>query len=158
MKAVGLTKYLPINNPESLLDLQVATPAPGERDLLVRVEAVSVNPVDTKIRAPKSEVEKEPRILGWDAAGTVEATGPAAKLFRLGDAVYGGRFHREFREYRRLLASDGGFGAASGSHLLHQSYRPAPGLDSSARQKRSFRLGIHVHSVPVPNAGYAATA
>ena len=88
MKAVGLTKYLPINNPESLVDLQVATPAPSDRDLLVRVEAVSVNPVDAKIRAPKSDVEKEPRILGWDAAGTVEATGPAAKLFRRGDAVY----------------------------------------------------------------------
>jgi NADPH:quinone reductase len=88
MKAVGLTKYLPINNPESLVDLQVATPAPSDRDLLVRVEAASVNPVDTKIRASKSDMEKEPRILGWDAAGTVEATGPAAKLFRLGDAVY----------------------------------------------------------------------
>src|ERR1700722_16566355 len=88
MKAVGMTKYLPINNPESLVDLQVARPAPSDRDLLVRVEAVSVNPVDTKIRAPKSDVEKESRILGWDAAGTVEATGPAAKLFQLGDAVY----------------------------------------------------------------------
>src|ERR1700722_19307036 len=87
MKAVGMTKYLPINNPESLVDLQVARPAPSDRDLLVRVEAVSVNPVDTKIRAPKSDVEKESRILGWDAAGTVEATGPAAKLFRPGDAV-----------------------------------------------------------------------
>ena len=69
MKAVGLTKYLPINNPESLVDLQVATPSPSDRDLLVRVEAVSVNPVDTKIRAPKSEVEKEPRILGWVRLG-----------------------------------------------------------------------------------------
>src|SRR5258708_20112334 len=88
MKAVGIKKYPPVNNPESLVDVQVATPAPSDRDLLVRVEAVSVNPVDTKIRAPKSDVEKEPRILGWDAAGTVEATGPAAKLFRLGDAVY----------------------------------------------------------------------
>jgi threonine dehydrogenase-like Zn-dependent dehydrogenase len=82
MKAVGLTKYLPINNPESLFDLQVAMPAPSDRDLLVKVEAVSVNAVDTKIRAPKSDVEKEPRILGWDAAGTVEATSPAAMLFR----------------------------------------------------------------------------
>ena len=88
MKAIGLTKYLPINNPESLVDLQVATPEPSDRDILVRVEAISVNPVDTKIRAARSDVEKEPRILGWDAAGTVEATGPAAKLFRLGDAVY----------------------------------------------------------------------
>jgi NADPH:quinone reductase-like Zn-dependent oxidoreductase len=48
MKVVGLTKYPPIDNPESLVDLQVATPEPSDRDLLVRVEAISVNPVDTK--------------------------------------------------------------------------------------------------------------
>jgi NADPH:quinone reductase len=53
-----------------------------------------------------------------------------------------GRFYCEFCAYRRLLASDGGFGSASGSNLLHQSHQPAPGIDSSARQKRSFRLGI----------------
>jgi NADPH2:quinone reductase len=58
MKAVGLTKYLPINNPESLVDLQVARPEPSDRDLLVRVEAISVNPVDTKIRAQNLTLKK----------------------------------------------------------------------------------------------------
>ena len=49
MKAVGLYKYLPIDHPESLLDVEIPTPEPGSRDLLVKVKAVSVNPVDTKV-------------------------------------------------------------------------------------------------------------
>ena len=88
MKAVGLKKYLPINDSEALKDIEIPVPEPRDRDLLVKVEAVSVNPVDTKIRAPKPEIEKEPRILGWDAAGIVEAAGPSVKLFRPGDPVY----------------------------------------------------------------------
>jgi NADPH:quinone reductase-like Zn-dependent oxidoreductase len=64
MKAVGLYKYLPIDHPESLLDLEVDTPTPSGRDLLVGVKAISVNPVDTKRRAPKDLVEKTPKILG----------------------------------------------------------------------------------------------
>ena len=50
MKAVGLTQYLPIHDPSSLMDVTLPTPEPGERDLLVRVEAISVNPVDCKVR------------------------------------------------------------------------------------------------------------
>jgi NADPH2:quinone reductase len=88
MKAVGLYKYLPIEDPESLIDVEVPKPEPRGRDLLVRVRAVSVNPVDTKIRAPKDKVETEPRILGWDAAGVVEAVGGEASLFSAGDEVY----------------------------------------------------------------------
>lgn len=88
MKAVGLYKYLPIADPESLIDLEVPKPEPRGRDLLVRVRAVSVNPVDTKVRAPKDKVEAEPRILGWDAAGTVEAVGEGVSLFSPGDEVY----------------------------------------------------------------------
>jgi zinc-binding alcohol dehydrogenase family protein len=88
MKAVGLYKYLPIDHPESLLDLEVDTPAPADRDLLVAVKAVSVNPVDTKRRAPKDIVEKTPKILGFDASGIVEAVGPEVTLFKPGDAVY----------------------------------------------------------------------
>ena len=88
MKAVGLYRYLPIDNPESLLDLEVETPAAAGRDLLVEVKAISVNPVDTKRRAPKDLVEKAPKILGWDAAGVVSAAGPDCKFFRPGDAVY----------------------------------------------------------------------
>jgi NADPH:quinone reductase len=88
MKAVGLYKYLPIDDPESLIDVDVPAPKPRAQDLLVRVKAVSVNPVDTKVRAPKDKVETEPKILGWDAAGVVEAVGEAVSLFSVGDEVY----------------------------------------------------------------------
>jgi zinc-binding alcohol dehydrogenase family protein len=88
MKAVGLYKYLPIDHPESLLDLEVDTPVAAGCDLLVEVKAVSVNPVDTKRRAPKDLVEKTPKILGWDAAGVVKSAGPDCTLFKPGDAVY----------------------------------------------------------------------
>ena len=76
MKAVGLYKYLPIGHPESLLDLEVATPVAAGHDLLVAVKAISVNPVDYKRKAPKDQVETAPKILGWDAAGVVQAAGP----------------------------------------------------------------------------------
>ncbi len=88
MKAVGLYRYLPIDDPESLLDVEIDTPKAAGRDLLVEVKAISVNPVDTKRRAPKDVVETAPKILGWDAAGMVKAAGPEAKLFKPGDAVY----------------------------------------------------------------------
>ena len=89
MKAVALTQYLPINDPQSLFDIELPKPAaPANRDLLVRVEAISVNPVDTKVRSPKPNVEKNPRILGWDAAGVVEVVGPDVKHFKPGDEVY----------------------------------------------------------------------
>ncbi|HLZ62367.1 MAG TPA: zinc-binding alcohol dehydrogenase family protein [Ktedonosporobacter sp.] len=88
MKAIGLYRYLPIDEPESLIDLEVEKPAPTGHDLLVNVKAISVNPVDVKRRAPKAQTEKMARILGWDAAGVVEAVGPECTLFKPGDAVY----------------------------------------------------------------------
>lgn len=88
MKAVALTRYLPIDDPESFQDVDLPKPVPDGRDLLVAVKAVSVNPVDTKVRAPKDTVEETPRVLGWDAAGIVEAVGPDVTLFKPGDEVY----------------------------------------------------------------------
>jgi zinc-binding alcohol dehydrogenase family protein len=88
MKAVALKRYLPSSDPESLLDVELPDPKPQGRDLLVRVHAVSVNPVDTKVRSPKDKTEASPRVLGWDAAGVVEAVGPDCKLFKAGDAVF----------------------------------------------------------------------
>lgn len=88
MKAVALTRYLPIDDPQSLLDVELPRPTPGEHDLLVRVEAISVNPVDTKVRSPKAQVEAQPKVLGYDATGTVEAVGDAVGGFKLGDCVY----------------------------------------------------------------------
>lgn len=87
MKAVALTHYLPIDDPKSLLDVELPKPVPSAHDLLVRVEAVSVNPVDTKVRAPKPQVESPPKVLGYDAAGTVEAFGAAVIGFKAGDRV-----------------------------------------------------------------------
>jgi len=88
MRAVGFTRSLPISDPQSLVDITLPDPAPDGHDILVRVAAVSVNPVDTKQRASASKVETQPRVLGWDAAGTVAAVGPEVTLFKPGDEVY----------------------------------------------------------------------
>ncbi len=89
MKAVALTRYLPIDDPQSLVDVELPKPdAPAGHDLLVRVEALSVNPVDTKVRSPKPQVEAQPKVLGYDAAGVVEAVGGNVTRFKPGDAVY----------------------------------------------------------------------
>jgi NADPH2:quinone reductase len=88
MKAVALTRYLPIDDPQALVDVELPAPTASGYDLLVRVEAVSVNPVDTKVRAPKPQVEAQPRVLGYDAAGTVAAVGAEVSRFQVGDKVY----------------------------------------------------------------------
>jgi NADPH:quinone reductase len=88
MKAIALTRYLPIENPDSLVDLELAIPEPLSHDLLVKVHAIAVNPVDTKVRKPKDKVEATPKVLGWDAAGEVIAVGDAVSLFKMGDLVY----------------------------------------------------------------------
>lgn len=90
MKAVSFFKSLPITEPESLVDIEVDRPSPGPRDLQVEVRAISVNPVDTKIRGgggPGSPGGAA-KILGWDAAGIVAAVGSEVKLFKPGDEVY----------------------------------------------------------------------
>ena len=88
MKAVGYRKSLPITADEALLDVELPTPTPGPRDLLVTVKAVSVNPVDTKVRMRAEPPAGETSILGWDAAGVVEAIGSDVTLFRPGDEVF----------------------------------------------------------------------
>jgi NADPH:quinone reductase len=88
MKAVALKRYLPIDNPESFIDVELPMPQATGRDLLVAVHAVAVNPVDAKVRAPKNRVEAHPRVLGWDASGVVQAVGPDVTLFKVGDPVY----------------------------------------------------------------------
>ena len=91
MKAVAFTRHLPIDDPDALQDIVLPRPQPGPRDLLVRVEAVSVNPVDAKLRGPRPGVPAQldlPRVLGFDAAGVVEAVGNQVELFQPGDEVY----------------------------------------------------------------------
>src|SRR4051812_16262971 len=88
MKAIGFTGNLPINHPEYLHDLTLDDPSPGPKDLLVRVRAVSVNPVDYKIRQSRTPAVGKAEVLGWDAVGIVEGLGAEVSAFKLGDRVY----------------------------------------------------------------------
>ena len=87
MKAVAYTRSLPIDDPASLTDVVVDVPNVRPRDILVDVRAVSVNPVDVKVRAGK-DPHGEPKVLGFDAAGVVRAVGADVSLFTPGDEVY----------------------------------------------------------------------
>ena len=87
MKAIAYRQHgLPITAPDALLDIELPTPTPEPRDLLVAVKAISVNPVDTKVRA--NAAVSEPRVLGWDAVGVVQAVGGEVSLFKVGDEIY----------------------------------------------------------------------
>jgi zinc-binding alcohol dehydrogenase family protein len=88
MKAVAFQNPLPIDHAESLIDIELPTPTPGPRDLLVRVHAVSVNPVDTKVRKRATPPAGKPQVLGFDAAGVVESVGTGVTLFKTGDKVF----------------------------------------------------------------------
>ena len=88
MKAVGYTESLPIDDPKSLQDVELPQPAAEGRDLLVRVRAIGVNPVDFKVRQRAAAEPGETKVLGWDAVGEVVATGEAASLFEPGDQGY----------------------------------------------------------------------
>jgi zinc-binding alcohol dehydrogenase family protein len=88
MKAVGYIESLPITEEKSLFDFETAKPSPGPRDLLVHVKAISVNPVDTKVRMRRQGTPDAPVILGWDATGVVEAVGSSVTLFKPGDEVF----------------------------------------------------------------------
>jgi zinc-binding alcohol dehydrogenase family protein len=88
MKAIAYYQSLPVDHPEALLDAQLDTPSPGPRDLLVEVRAISVNPVDTKIRKGVTPENGAAKVLGWDAAGVVQAVGSEVSLFQPGDRVF----------------------------------------------------------------------
>jgi NADPH2:quinone reductase len=88
MRVVGYKNPFPIAHPQSLVDLDLPRPTPSGRDVLVEVKAVSVNPIDTKIRASVQAHGEDWKVLGWDAAGVVVGTGPKASLFKAGDEVF----------------------------------------------------------------------
>lgn len=89
MKAVGYQKPQPISHAESLLDITLPEPVATGHDLLVEVKAISVNPVDTKVRNSGAPADGQPyKVLGWDASGIVKAVGPDVTLFQPGDRVW----------------------------------------------------------------------
>jgi NADPH2:quinone reductase len=96
MKAVGYQKSLPIDAADSLVDFEAAKPEPKGRDIRVAVKAISVNPVDYKLRVRTAPPEGEYKILGYDAAGIVDAVGPEVSMFKPGDEVsYAGSLMRQ---------------------------------------------------------------
>lgn len=90
MKAIGFKTSLPISDTNSFIAFETEKPTPTSHELLVKIDAVSVNPVDFKIRqgAAKNTVLETPKIIGWDAVGTVEAIGNEVTLFKVGDKVF----------------------------------------------------------------------
>lgn len=90
MKAVGFKTSLPISDPNSFIEFETEKPNPTGRELLVKIKAIAVNPVDFKIRqnSAKDTVLAQPKIIGWDATGIVEAVGENVTLFKVGDEVY----------------------------------------------------------------------
>ena len=88
MKAIAYYHSLPISDPNALQDIELPAPVAGPRDLLVEVKAISVNPVDTKVRQNVAPEGGAAKVLGWDVAGVVKAVGTDVSLFKPGDKVY----------------------------------------------------------------------
>lgn len=90
MRAVGFKTSLPIQDPDSFVDFETAIPSPTGHELLVKIKAISVNPVDYKVRqnSAKGKQPDTPKIIGWDAAGIVGAIGDKVSLYKKGDEVY----------------------------------------------------------------------
>lgn len=95
MKAIGYQKSLPIDAPNALMNIELPKPTATGKDILVRVEAVSVNPVDAKVRMRAAPEGDDYKVLGYDAAGVVESVGEDVTLFKAGDKVwYAGAINR----------------------------------------------------------------
>ncbi|MEP3331768.1 zinc-binding alcohol dehydrogenase family protein [Sedimentitalea sp.] len=95
MKAIGYTINGAIDRSDALKDIEIKRPKATGHDLLVKVEAVSVNPVDVKVRTSRAAESDTPVVLGWDAVGEVVETGDKVSRFRTGDKVwYAGAINR----------------------------------------------------------------
>ena len=88
MKAIGYKKSLPISDIDSLVDIEIPQPIATGRDVLVKISAIAVNPVDYKIRQNKPSETDEYKVIGWDAVGEIVAMGENTTKFQLGDKVY----------------------------------------------------------------------
>lgn len=107
MKAIAYQQSLPIDHAEALQDITLPEPVASGRDLLVDVRAISVNPVDTKIRNGVAPAAGDWKVLGWDAAGVVSAVGPEVTDFKVGDRVwYAGSIARAGTNSERHLVDE----------------------------------------------------
>lgn len=152
MKAVGYRHSLPIQDASSLMDVEVPRPLPSGRDLLVRVLAISVNPVDAKMRLRSAPQNGLHRVLGWDASGIVEDVGREATLFNRGDAVfYAGAIDRQGTNAEFHLVDERLVGPKPRS-LSHAESAAVPLTAITAWETLFDRLDVRK---PVPGAGNA---
>lgn len=142
MKAVGYIEQLPSEQGGLLIDMQLPTPEPGGRDLLVRVAAVSVNPRDVKSRMAFSATPEQPKILGYDASGVVEAVGPKVSLFKPGDEVfYAGALERPGSNAEYQLVDERIVGRKP-RQLEHAAAASVPLVTLTAFEMLFERLGL----------------
>src|SRR5712691_5394319 len=126
MKAVGYRKSLPIEDKDALIDFETAKPEPKARDIRVAVKAISANPVDYKVRKRAAPPAGETKILGFDAAGVVDAVGPDVSLFKPGDEVfYAGSIQRQ-GTIRSFIWSMSGSSAKSRNRCRLRRPQPFP--------------------------------
>jgi len=152
VKAVGYQHSLPIQDASSLMDVEVPRPLPSGRDLLVRVLAISVNPVDAKMRLRSAPQDGLHRVLGWDASGIVEDVGREATLFNRGDAVfYAGAIDRQGTNAEFHLVDERLVGPKPRS-LSHAESAAVPLTAITAWETLFDRLDVRR---PVPGAGNA---
>lgn len=152
MKAIGYTSNGAIDRPDALIDLEIEKPTATGYDLLVKVEAVSVNPVDTKVRASRAVEGDTPVILGWDAVGEVVETGDKVSRFKSGDKVwYAGAINRPGTNSEYHLVDARIVGHAPGS--IDAAAAAALPLTTLTAQEMIFdRLKV---TNPVPGAASA---
>jgi zinc-binding alcohol dehydrogenase family protein len=152
VKAVGYRHSLPIQDASSLMDVEVPRPLPSGRDLLVRVLAISVNPVDAKMRLRSVPQNGLHRVLGWDASGIVEEVGREATLFNPGDAVfYAGAIDRQGTNAEFHLVDERLVGPKPRS-LSHAESAAVPLTAITAWETLFDRLNVRR---PIPGAGNA---
>ncbi|WP_299986089.1 zinc-binding alcohol dehydrogenase family protein [uncultured Ruegeria sp.] len=148
MKAVGYREAGLIDRADALINFEADRPEPSGHDLLVKVQAVSVNPVDTKIRQQRAPEGRAPDVLGWDAVGNVEAVGEAVTAFNPGDVVwYAGAINRPGTNAEYHLVDERIVGAAPKS-IPVASAAAMPLTTLTAYEMLFDRLRVEV---PVPS-------
>lgn len=151
MKAFGHRRATRMDEADALVELDIPTPVPGPRDVVVEIRAVSVNPVDTKLRSMDPPTD-EPRVLGYDAVGTVVATGGQVRGFRSGDRVfYAGTANRQGSD-ARFQAVDERLIALAPKSLSDVESAALPLTALTAWELLFDRLGVRFGEMENPDA------
>lgn len=146
MKAIGFKKHLNIDNPESLIDFEIPIPVPVGHDLLVKISAVSVNPVDVGVRKNGKGVLRNPKVIGWDACGKVEKVGDKVTLFKPGDRIfYAGSFIRPGSDSEYQLVDERIVGHAP-KGLTDEEVAAMPLTSLTAYEALFEQMGLELNS------------